>query len=176
MGKSVRGARYRLATESQWSEARQRGVPGPLMEGGGARGKRTGRQAWRLLRAPSHAGCRPRVAEPAVPRAQSRLRPHRGEGARARMAQQPRGAGLVKNEIRGQLSKRLSLLGRTKPSPLFADTRAPLSQRLRLQGAACWLGGHEYFLKNVYACNPVTPGTLPKIHVLFKTQEGTQVK
>lgn len=155
MGKASAEHAYRLATESQWSEARQRGVPGPLMEGGRAGSARGGAGLEIAAGAPQ-----PRwVQAPRWPnrpfRAQSRLRPLRGEGARARMPGNLAGQGWSRTEIRGQLSKRLSLLGRTRsPPPLFADTRAPLSPETKASGRRLLARRSRIFLENVYACNP----------------------
>lgn len=147
MGKASAEHAYRLATESQWSEARQRGGP-RATPWRVARGKRT-EAGLRLLQAPpSHAGCRPRCGRtgrsaPRVDCGHLGVR-ERGLGclatSRGRVGQEQKSAANFQSVCHCSG-------GREAPPPLFADTVPRSPQRLRFQGAACWLGGHEYFLK-----------------------------
>lgn len=161
-GKGVRGARLpsggRKPVVRDPAKSRGRG-------GGGSPGhsRRVGAreahgevQAW----GPAAGAYQPRwVQAPRWPnrlfRAQSRPRSLRGEGARARMPGNLAGQGWPRTEIRGQLSKRLSLPGRTRsPPPLSADTRAPLSPETNPSGRRLLARRSRIFLENVYACNP----------------------
>lgn len=115
----------------------------------GAREAHGEAQAWRLLQAPpSHAGCRPRGGRtgrsaPRVDRGHLGVR-ERGPGclatSRGRVGQEQKSAANFQSVCHCSG-------GREALLP-FLRTLVPRSpQRLSRQGAACWLGGHEYFLK-----------------------------
>lgn len=127
------------------------GKGGPrATQGGWTRGERTRRRGLvdPLRAPPSHSGCRPRGGRTGHS-ARSVDRGHLGvrepglgclATSQGRVGQEQRSAANFQSvcHCRG---------GREALLP-FLRTLVPRSpQRLSLQGAACWLGGHEYFLK-----------------------------
>lgn len=155
MGKAPAAHLYRQAAESRWSETGKRGSPGHSR-----RVDARGAHAEARACGPAEGTSQPQWVQ--APRwqnrpfrAQRRPRSLRGEGARARMPGNLAGQGWPRTEIRGQLSKRLSLPGRTRsPPPLSADTRAPLSPETKPSGRRLLARRSRIFLENVYACNP----------------------
>ena len=155
-GKGVRGARLPSGGRKPVvrDPAKSRGGGGGegprATHGGWARGKRTGRcRLGDPPRAPtSHAGCRPRggrtgCSAPRVDRGHLEVR-ERGLGclatSRGRVGQEQRSAANFQSVCHCPG-------GREALLPFLRTLVPRFPQRLILQGAACWLGGHEYFLK-----------------------------